>query len=112
MGKAPNWRTPRHLAVARRSGADAREPVAAEWALAAVAIVLTAAVLIGQMLGDRGLGPPEPGPRDGPAASGPRATRPPAAAPSTAPGPSAFRHYDAHSPQPAERDSVIPQSGK
>jgi MFS family permease len=24
----------------------------------------------------------------------------------------AFRHYDAHSPQPAERDSVIPQSGK
>jgi hypothetical protein len=57
--------------------------VAAEWALAAVAIVLTAAVLIGQMLGGRGLGPPEPGPRDGP-----RATSPPAAAPTTAPGPS------------------------
>jgi len=81
MGRAPNWRTPRHLAAARRSRTDAREHVAAEWVLAAVAIVLTAAVVIGQMLGSPG--PPE----GGQAATGPPGTRPPAAAPTTATGP-------------------------
>ena len=81
MGRAPNWRTPRHLAAARRSRTDAREHVAAEWVLAAVAIVLTAAVVIGQMLGSPG--PPE----DDQAATGPPGTRPPAAAPTTATGP-------------------------
>jgi hypothetical protein len=77
MGRAPNWRAPRHLAAARRSRRDAREHVAAEWALAAVAIVLTAAVVIGQMLGSPG--PPE----DGQAAAPTTATGPP----STAGGP-------------------------
>ena len=81
MGRAPNWRAPRHLAAARRSRTDAREHVAAEWVLAAVAIVLTAAVVIGQMLGSPG--PPE----DDQAATGPPGTRPPAAAPTTATGP-------------------------
>jgi hypothetical protein len=79
--------------------------VAAEWTLAAVAIVLTAAVLIGQMLGGRGLGPPEPGPRDGPAAGGPRATRPPAAAPTTAPGASSA------ATGPAAAGNLVPDPG-
>jgi hypothetical protein len=55
---------------------DAREHPAAEWVLAAVAIVLTAAVVIGSMFQRPGL--PEPDP----------AVDPPAAAPTTAPAPS------------------------
>jgi hypothetical protein len=81
MGRAPNWRAPRHLAAARRARTDACEPVTAEWALAAVAIVLTAAVVIGQMLGSPG--PPGDDPAGGPAAAPTTATGPP----STAGGP-------------------------
>jgi hypothetical protein len=81
MGRAPNWRAPRHLAAARRSRTDAHEHVAAEWVLAAVAIVLTAAVVIGQMLGSPG--PPGDDPASGPAAAPTTATGPP----STAGGP-------------------------
>jgi hypothetical protein len=81
MGRAPNWRAPRHLAAAGRSRTDAHEHVAAEWVLAAVAIVLTAAVVIGQMLGSPG--PPGDDPASGPAAAPTTATGPP----STAGGP-------------------------
>jgi hypothetical protein len=75
MGRGPNWHPPRHLASVRRSRTDAREHLAAEWLLAAVAIVLTIAVLVGQMLG--GSGAPAP---DSPAAAPPpETTGPPAA---------------------------------
>ena len=49
MGRGQLRHPPRHLAAARRSATDARDHAAAEWALAAVAIVLTAAVVIGSM---------------------------------------------------------------
>ena len=92
MGRGPNWHPPRHLAGVTRSRTDAREHLAAEWLLAAVAIVLTIAVLVGQMVGRPGAPPPDPpaaapppgstGPGStGPAATGPAATGPdPAAA--------------------------------
>jgi hypothetical protein len=69
MGRGPNWHPPRHLASVRRSRTDAREHLAAEWLLAAVAIVLTIAVLVGQMLGR----PDAPAP-DPPAAAPPSGT--------------------------------------
>jgi hypothetical protein len=75
MGRGPNWHPPRHLAGVRRSRTDAREHLAAEWLLAAVAIVLTIAVLVGQMLGGPGARAPDP-----PAAAPPpETTGPPAA---------------------------------
>jgi hypothetical protein len=76
MGRGPLRHPPRHLAAARRSRTDAREHAAAEWALAAVAIVLTAAVVISSMF--QRPDSPEPGP----------AGDPPAAAPTTTPAPS------------------------
>jgi hypothetical protein len=76
MGRGPIRYPPRHLAAARRSTTDAREHAAAEWALAAVAILLTAAVVIGSMF--QRPGSREPGP----------AGNPPAAAPTTGPAPS------------------------
>jgi hypothetical protein len=75
MGRGPNWHPPRHLAGVRRSRTDAREHLAAEWLLAAVAIVLTIAVLVGQMLG----GPGAPAPDPPAAAPPPETTGPPAA---------------------------------
>jgi hypothetical protein len=72
MGRGPNWHPPRHLAVVRRSGTDAREHQVAEWVLAAVAIVLTLVILVGQMVG--GSDPPVPG-------AAPEATRPPVTSP-------------------------------
>jgi Carbohydrate binding domain len=77
MGRGPFRHPPRHLAPARRSSTDAREHAAAEWALAAVAIVLTAAVVIGSMF-------QHPGARD----PGPAGDRPPAT-PTTASAPAA-----------------------
>ena len=74
MGRGPNWHPPRHLAGVRRSRTDAREHLAAEWLLAAVAIVLTIAVLVGQMLGEPGTPAPDP-----PAAAPPPETTRPAA---------------------------------
>ena len=75
---------------------DAREHVAAEWVLAAVAIVLTVAVLIGQMLGSPG--PPADGPAGGPAA-----------APTTAPGPPPTAGGAARAGNPAENH--VPDPG-
>jgi hypothetical protein len=72
MGRVPNWHAPRHLAAVRRSSTDAREHQAAEWLLAAVAIVLTMVVLVGQMLGR----PDPPAPGAAPAATGPPVTSP------------------------------------
>src|SRR5215211_5108038 len=76
MGRGPIRYPPRHLAAARRSLTDAREHAAAEWALAAVAILLTAAVVIGSMF-------QRPGSRAPGSAVGP-----PAAVSTTGPAPS------------------------
>jgi hypothetical protein len=76
MGRGPLRYPPRHLAAARRSLTDAREHAAAEWTLAAVAILLTAAVVIGSMF-------QRPGSRAPGSAVGP-----PAAVSTTGPAPS------------------------
>jgi hypothetical protein len=90
MGRGPNWHPPRHLAVVRRSGTDAREHQVAEWVLAAVAIVLTLVILVGQMVG--GSDPPVPG-------AAPEATRPPV----TSPGATGGARVEAGEPAGAGR---------
>jgi hypothetical protein len=88
MGRGPIRHDPRHLAAARRSRTDPREHVAAELALAAVAMVLTVAVVVGSMF--ERPAPPEPDPPATTArpatTSAPAATPPPAAS-----GPAGWR---------------------
>jgi hypothetical protein len=85
MGRGPHWHSPRHLAAVGRSRTDAREHLATEWLLAAVAIVLTAAVLVSQMVGH--------GDRSSPGRAPPATTRLPASAapPVATPAPAGWR---------------------
>jgi hypothetical protein len=75
MGRVPLRHPPRHLAVARRSRTGAREPLAVEWLLAAVAILLTTAVVLSSLFDLPGGEEPPP------------AAAPPTAAPPTSGAP-------------------------